>query len=104
MLGSYNFPADVMLSANFEHQSGEVFARQVRFTGGETIPKIVLNVEPIGSQRLPNLNLLTFRVEKGTSGCGRRRSGGPTRPAQRVEREHGNRGRTNFGGQIPAAR
>jgi hypothetical protein len=30
-----------------------------------TIPDIELNVEPIGSQRLPSINNLTFRVEKG---------------------------------------
>ena len=64
MMGAYIFPADVQLSANYEHRSGDVFARQVRFTGGQTIPAIVLNVEPIGSQRTPNLNLVTFRVEK----------------------------------------
>ena len=63
-MGAYIFPADVQVSANFEHRSGDVFARQVRFTGGRTIPAIVLNVEPIGSQRTPNLNMLTFRVEK----------------------------------------
>ena len=64
VMGAYIFPADVQLSANFEHRSGDVFARQVRFTGGRTIPSIDLNVEPIGTQRTPDLNLLTFRVEK----------------------------------------
>jgi len=64
MMGAYVFPAEVQLSANYEHRSGDVFARQVRFTGGQTIPAIVLNVEPIGTQRTPNLNLMTFRVEK----------------------------------------
>ena len=65
VLASYSFPADVMLSTNFHHQSGEAYARQVRFTGGVTIPAIVLNVEEIGAHRLPSLNLLTFRIEKG---------------------------------------
>jgi hypothetical protein len=64
VMGAYIFPANVQVSANFEHRSGDVFARQVRFTGGRTIPSIVLNVDPIGSQRTPDLNLLTFRVEK----------------------------------------
>jgi len=63
-MGSYIFPADVQASASFEHRSGDVFSRQVQFRGGSTIPRIVLNVEPIGSQRTPNLNLLTLRVEK----------------------------------------
>ena len=54
--GSYLFPADVLVSANFHYNSGEPFARTVRFEGGETIPDIVMNVEPIGSRRLPNIN------------------------------------------------
>jgi hypothetical protein len=65
LLASYNFKGDVLVSTNFHHQSGEAFARQVRFRGGVTIPQITLNVEDIGSQRLPSVNLLTFRVEKG---------------------------------------
>ena len=62
--GAYLFPADVSVSANFHHFSGDAFARQVLFEGGVTIPSIELNVEPIGSQRLPNINNLTLRVEK----------------------------------------
>ena len=38
--GSYIFPGDVMVSANFHHFSGDAFARTVRFEGGETIPSI----------------------------------------------------------------
>jgi hypothetical protein len=64
LMGAYILPWDVQVSANYEHRSGDVFARQVRFTGGQTIPAIVLNVEPIGTQRTPNLNLVTFRGEK----------------------------------------
>jgi len=62
--GAYLFPGDVSVSANFHHFSGDVFARTVVFEGGVTIPEIELNVEPIGSRRLPNINNLTFRVEK----------------------------------------
>jgi Carboxypeptidase regulatory-like domain len=62
--GTYILPAEVAVSANFHHESGDPFARQVRFTGGTTIPSIVLNVTPVGSYRRPNLNLVTFRVEK----------------------------------------
>ena len=51
---SYFFPGDVNVSANFEHRSGDAFARQVRFEGGETIPEIELNVEPIGTRRFPH--------------------------------------------------
>ena len=57
-------PADVLVSGNYHHESGDPFARQVRFTGGRTIPFIVLNVDPIGTYRRPNLNVVTFRVEK----------------------------------------
>jgi hypothetical protein len=32
MMGAYILPADERLSANYEHRSGDVFARQVRFT------------------------------------------------------------------------
>jgi hypothetical protein len=62
--GAYIFPADVSVSANFHHFSGDPFARTVVFEGGLTIPQIELNVEPIGSQRLPDINNLTLRVEK----------------------------------------
>ena len=64
LTGTYIFPGDVAVSGNFHHTSGDPFARQVRFRGGETIPSIVLTVEPIGTQRRPNLNLLQLKVEK----------------------------------------
>jgi hypothetical protein len=62
--GAYIFPAGVQVSANFEHRSGDPWARQVSFTGGATIPQIRVRVEPIGARRLPNLNILHMRVEK----------------------------------------
>ncbi|MBF8301326.1 MAG: TonB dep Rec protein [Acidobacteria bacterium] len=62
--GAYIFPAGVQVSANFEHRSGDPWARQVSFTGGATIPQMRLRVEPIGARRLPNLNILHTRVEK----------------------------------------
>jgi hypothetical protein len=64
LTGTYIFPAELAVSGNFHHTSGDPFARQVRFTGGRTIPSIVLNVEPIGTHRRPNLNLLQVKVEK----------------------------------------
>ena len=63
-VGTCIFPYDILVGANFEHRSGDVFARQVQFRGGRTIPAIVLNAEPLGTRRLPNINLLTLRVEK----------------------------------------
>jgi hypothetical protein len=62
--GTYTFPYDLSVAGNWEHRSGLSWARQVLFTGGVTIPSIVLNVEPIGSRRLPNTNVVDVRVEK----------------------------------------
>jgi len=62
--GTYVFPAEILVSGNFHHTSGDAFARQVRFTGGTTVPFLVLNVDPIGTYRRPHLNVLTARVEK----------------------------------------
>ena len=62
--GSYTFPHQILASANFEHRSGAPQARQVLFTGGQAIRSIVVNVEPIGSLRLPSTNLLDLRVAK----------------------------------------
>jgi hypothetical protein len=64
MSGVYVFPLQILTSANFEHRSGYPWARRVRFTGGQTIPNITLNVEPIGTRRLPHTNQLDVRVEK----------------------------------------
>ena len=64
VVGTYILPAGVAVSGNFHSTSGDPFARQVRFRGGETIPAIVLTVEPIGTHRRPNLNLVQLRVEK----------------------------------------
>jgi hypothetical protein len=62
--GVYQLPAQVMVSAQFQHESGTPFARQVLFRGGRTIPSITLNVEPVSSRRLPHTNQLDLRVEK----------------------------------------
>ena len=88
---TYIFPADVLVSANFHHESGDPFARQVQFRGGETIPSIVLNVEPIGSHRRPNLNLLTLRVEKSFRLPRAQAATVTTQYVQCAEREHGDR-------------
>jgi carboxypeptidase family protein len=62
--GAYYFPANVVASINYQNLSGSSYARTVLFTGGVTIPSITLNVEPIGTQRNPTINLLDLRVEK----------------------------------------
>jgi hypothetical protein len=69
--GSYQFAYEVLVAANYEHRSGEPWARQVQFRGGTTIPTQVLRVEPIGARRLPNRNLINLRVQKRLS-VGRR--------------------------------
>jgi hypothetical protein len=62
--GAYILPHDMLVSANFEHRSGAPYARTVSFTGGTQIPSQVVRVEPIGTRRLPNINLLHMRFEK----------------------------------------
>jgi len=62
--GAYILPHDMLVSANFEHRSGAPYARTVSFTGGVQIPSQVVRVEPIGTRRLPNINLLHLRFEK----------------------------------------
>ena len=62
--GVYVWPLQITTSANFEHRSGNPWARQVEFRGGATIPVITLNVEPYGTRRLPHSNQLDVRVEK----------------------------------------
>jgi hypothetical protein len=39
-------------------------ARQVLFRGGTTIPSITLNVDPLGTLRLPNINVIDIRADK----------------------------------------
>lgn len=62
--GTYVFPFQIATSAFFNSLSGVPQARTVLFTGGRTIPSIVLNVEPLGSLFLPTTNTLDIRMEK----------------------------------------
>ena len=62
--GAYLFPGDVQVSGNFESRSGAPYARTVSFTGGQQITSQVLRVEPIGTRRMPTINLLHVRAEK----------------------------------------
>ncbi len=68
--GAYTFPLDISAAANYEVRSGTPQARQVLFTGGQAIRSIVLNVEPVGSIKLPNTHVVDLRVGKrlGLSG------------------------------------
>jgi hypothetical protein len=71
--GIYLLPAGVSLSVNFNHESGVPEARQVLVRGGQTIPNIVLNAEPLGSLRLPHTNVMDFRVDKAFALSGAQR-------------------------------
>jgi hypothetical protein len=62
--GAYLFPFDIQVSANFESRSGTPYARTVSFTGGQQITSLAVRVEPIGTRRLPTINLLHMRAEK----------------------------------------
>ena len=62
--GSYNFPYGLLASALYESRSGDVWARTVLFSGGTTIPTLVLNVEPIGTRQYQTISHLDVRLEK----------------------------------------
>jgi hypothetical protein len=62
--GTYILPWDVSLSGNFIHERGAPQAREVLLRGGTTIPTLVVKAEPLGSIRLPNVNVLDFRLDK----------------------------------------
>jgi hypothetical protein len=71
--GSYNFPFDILAAIKYEHRSGTPIARTALFRGGVQIPSITLNVEPLGSQHLPNIALTDLSIQKSLSlGAGRR--------------------------------
>ena len=62
--GSYRFPLGLLAGFNLDVRQGDSAARTVLFRGGSSIPSIVLNVEPIGSIRVPTLKLLDLRGAK----------------------------------------
>jgi outer membrane receptor protein involved in Fe transport len=62
--GSYLFPYGIQVSSNFEHRSGDPWARTVLLTGGRNIPSITVRAEPLGARRLPNINLMDVRFQK----------------------------------------
>jgi hypothetical protein len=73
--GAWIFPWSVQLSGNFEHRSGAPWARTVNFAApaGQPIASLVVRVEPIGAQRLPDINLLHMRVQKQVNLSGSRK-------------------------------
>lgn len=61
--GSYVLPWDIAVSGVMEHRSGVAWARQAVFAS-TVLGSLTLNVEPIGSRRLPNTTVIDVRLEK----------------------------------------
>jgi hypothetical protein len=63
---SFTVVYDVRLAVNLATYSGTPWARTVTFTGpaGTGIPSVALRVDPIGTERTPVQNLVTFRADK----------------------------------------
>ena len=62
--GAYILPYGITASANYDHRSGNPEARRVLLTGGQTIRSFLMNVEPVGTIRLPATNLVDIRTAK----------------------------------------
>jgi hypothetical protein len=62
--GAYTFPYGILASTNYDIRSGPAQARQVLLAGGATIRSLLLNVEEIGSLRLPNTHEMDIRLAK----------------------------------------
>jgi hypothetical protein len=61
--GSYLLPWDISVSGVVESRSGVPWARQVVFQSA-VLGAITMNVEPIGTQRLPSTTVMDMRIEK----------------------------------------
>jgi hypothetical protein len=62
---TYTVPhIDVLFSGNLEHRNGDPYARTALITGGTRIPSLTLRMERIGSEQLPDVNLLDFTMQK----------------------------------------
>ena len=103
VMGAYVFPADVQLSANYEHRSGDVFARQVRFTGGQTIPQYRAERGADRDPAHPEPESDDLPCREGLSYPDHAEARGATQYLQRVEREHGHRRGGAGGILVPAA-
>lgn len=61
--GSYTLPWRITASGVMEHRSGVAWARQAVFNS-PILGNLTMNVEPIGTRRLPNTTVFDVRVEK----------------------------------------
>lgn len=65
LAGSFDFPYQIQVAGTFTSQSGEIWARDARFTTGLVrSSSLVLLMEDPATNRLPTQNLLNFRIEK----------------------------------------
>jgi hypothetical protein len=55
------------VSGNYNYQTGAPQSRQVLVAGGQQIPNIVVNAQPIGSIHLPNARVVDLRIDKAFS-------------------------------------
>lgn len=63
--GSYDLPYQIQVAGTFTSQSGDVWARDARFTTGLVRSgSLILRMEDAAANRLPTQNLLNIRVEK----------------------------------------
>jgi hypothetical protein len=68
--GAYILPWSMQVSANFEHRSGQPWARTVNFAApaGQPIPTIVLRTEPIGAAtpvRITHMRIESLHLSQG---------------------------------------
>jgi hypothetical protein len=61
----YKLPFGFLVSGNLQHQTGRLWARQVRIGGTSFPSRPTVYMEPLdGNRRLPSLNLIDARVQK----------------------------------------
>jgi hypothetical protein len=64
MSSGVDLPYGIKTSGTYEWRSGNPQARNAQFTGGTTIPQIILNVEDLGSFSLPAASLVSLRAAR----------------------------------------
>lgn len=61
----YRFPGDLQVSTNIQHQTGRIWARNIRVSGLGFPSAPTILMDPLdGSKRLPDTNLVDVRVQK----------------------------------------
>jgi hypothetical protein len=61
----YQFPLGIMASANYQHQTGRLYSRQVTITGLGFPAPVTVNMEAnTGDRRVPDVDLIDLRVQK----------------------------------------